>query len=243
MGTLLLGIVCLVGCGGSKGPVNHYDFEGEGRLVFDRVGWNDGFVVGGAMLVGKGAITLDGDDDFVDLPNGLISGYRSATIELVFQAHELVGAWPRVFSFGSTMEGEINRAGKTGSKGGRYLELTLRDADSNTQCLIYRYREGPHHTVEAIAERSITDTNVHHIAVVFDEAERSLSYFLDGKSSCRIEDVPAGLENLSDVNVWLGRSQWTNDPTPRATFYACRIYDRALSAAEIRDLAQKQKLK
>jgi len=35
------------------------------------------------------------------------------------------------------------------------------------------------------------------------------------------------------VNVWLGRSQYVNDPAFSGTFYEFRIYDDALTAQQI----------
>lgn len=41
------------------------------------------------------------------------------------------------------------------------------------------------------------------------------------------------LSSINDVNVWLGRSQYVNDPAFSGTFYEFRIYDDALTAQQI----------
>ncbi len=41
------------------------------------------------------------------------------------------------------------------------------------------------------------------------------------------------LENLNDVNNWLGRSNWTGDSNFDGLFNEFRIYDEALSADQI----------
>jgi hypothetical protein len=45
------------------------------------------------------------------------------------------------------------------------------------------------------------------------------------------------LSQISDVNNWLGRSQYSNDPELNATFDEFRIYDVALTAAQIQTSA------
>lgn len=45
-------------------------------------------------------------------------------------------------------------------------------------------------------------------------------------------DTANTLANLNDVNCWLGRSQWP-DNTANASYNECRIWHRALSAAEL----------
>src|SRR4051812_38010382 len=52
--------------------IHRYGFEGQGTRVVDSVGSADGSVEGGAVLDGAGHLTLDGKDDYVNLPNGLV---------------------------------------------------------------------------------------------------------------------------------------------------------------------------
>ena len=42
-----------------------------------------------------------------------------------------------------------------------------------------------------------------------------------------------GLKNFEDLNNWLGRSQFSNDPFGRFVYDEFRIYDRALDGSEI----------
>ncbi len=74
--------------------LHHYDFVGDGTLVPDLVGDADGLVVGGAVLDATGALELDGLDDYVDLPNGLLSSLDAATVTLWVE-------WRGVFAGGA----------------------------------------------------------------------------------------------------------------------------------------------
>ena len=96
------------GARSAEAMVLRYDFAGEGTVVFDLVGMADGAVRGGATLDGRGGVQLDGYDDFVDLPNGTISGLTETTI-MVWLRWDGGTCWQRVFDFGSSTnaEGEV----------------------------------------------------------------------------------------------------------------------------------------
>lgn len=49
--------------------------------------------------------------------------------------------------------------------------------------------------------------------------------------------VMAPLSELSDVNAWLGRSQWTQDPYLSGSYDEFRIYDVALSPDQLASIA------
>src|SRR4051812_28354916 len=53
--------------------VHRYSFAGDGTRVVDSVGSADGSLENGAVLDGAGHVSLDGVDDYVNLPNGLLS--------------------------------------------------------------------------------------------------------------------------------------------------------------------------
>jgi hypothetical protein len=45
--------------------------------------------------------------------------------------------------------------------------------------------------------------------------------------------LPVGLEAIDDVNNWLGRSQWRQDFNLPGAYNEFRIYDSALSSADV----------
>ena len=63
------------------GVVHRYSFNGEGKGAIDSIGSKNGSITGGATLKETGYLTLDGVNDQVELPAGLISNLSSTTIE------------------------------------------------------------------------------------------------------------------------------------------------------------------
>ena len=63
------------------GVVHRYSFDGEGKVAVDSIGSKNGTITGGAALKETGYLTLDGVNDQVELPTGLISNFSSTTIE------------------------------------------------------------------------------------------------------------------------------------------------------------------
>jgi hypothetical protein len=90
--------------------VLRYDFSGTGTRVNDLVGGADAVVMGGAALDGAGGVELDGDNDFVDMPNGILSRHDSATIVAWLDWMGAVeNCWQRIFDFGSSWSATPSR--------------------------------------------------------------------------------------------------------------------------------------
>lgn len=70
------------------------------------------------------------------------------------------------------------------------------------------------------------------LAVVVDDQNNRLQLYLNGsfEGSATWSD---SLSLINDVNVWLGRSQFVVDPELAATYHEFRIYNVALTAAQI----------
>lgn len=207
----------------SVGLVLRYDFAGAGTVVVDRVGSADASLLGGAVLDGAGGVELDGDDDHVDLPNGVLSRHQSVTIVAWLTWHGGV-CWQRIFDFGSNDGGE----GQVGD-GLTSLYLTA------TNCIDETYFA----SVELGAQRHDVFTGdpfpsdrLAQAALSFDATSETLSIYVDG---ARVGRAAASFElsEIDDVNAWLGRSQWVQDLNLRARYDELRIYDRALSDAEL----------
>jgi hypothetical protein len=71
-----------------------------------------------------------------------------------------------------------------------------------------------------------------HLAVVLNHTGGQLSIYRNGApdGSAAWTDQ---LSVLTDVNNWLGRSQWAGDPTFTGMLHEFRIYNVALSATAI----------
>jgi hypothetical protein len=64
----------------TSGLLHRYDFSNTGTSVEDLVGTAHGTILGGAALDGSGRLVLDGVDDFVDLPNRILSILTDASL-------------------------------------------------------------------------------------------------------------------------------------------------------------------
>ncbi|HEV8549321.1 MAG TPA: LamG domain-containing protein [Polyangiaceae bacterium] len=209
--------------------VHRYTFDGTGTAVHDAMGGADGTVMG-ATLSGSGAVTLAGrmSDEYVDLPNGLISGLDSVTLEAWltwYGGYE----WQRIFDFGND---QTNVEGNRGA-GSTYLFCTPRLPDDGDALLRVAYQRASFAEMQLDATRMLPPGLLTQVVVTFDAPSATLAIYLDGglENSKVFEDLR--LSAVHDINDWLGRSQYAADPELGATIEEFRIYNRALSAAEV----------
>ncbi len=205
------------------GLVLRYDFEGTGTVVEDRVGTADAQLLGGAVLDGAGGVELDGDDDHVDLPNGVLSRNQSVTVAAWLSWHGGV-CWQRIFDFGSNDGGE----GQVGD-GLTSLYLTATNCVDETYFASVELGTARH---DVFTSDPFPSERLAQAALTFDGTSQTLSIYIDG---VRVGQAQAAfqLAEIDDLNVWLGRSQWVQDRNLRARYDELRLYDRALSDAEL----------
>jgi hypothetical protein len=209
-------------------PLLHrYDFSGRGTGLTDRSGGADGSILGGATLDGSGTLTLDGIDDYVALPSGLVSSLESVTFVIWFTwlAAGAYGSWQRVFDFGSAVEGGTESRTATA-----YFFFTP------------RYVPGPgdsaNFNIEGVGGVSVDGTEPfpsqleQHIAVVFDGSAGVLESYVNGVSEGR-STTRLQLSDLPDENCWLGQSQSSHDGLMHGRYNEFRIYGAALTRDDI----------
>jgi hypothetical protein len=200
-----------------------YDFGGTGTVVADRVGTANGRVLGGAQLDGRGGLTLDGIDDHVDLPNGLLSGLTSVTVVVWLQWAGGI-CWQRVFDFGSSSNGEGNPGNATSA-----LALSPSSCPGNTLTGLFELDS----TLRLASSTTTVSSGVQiQLALAVDGARSTMIVYLNGAPVGQVT-LTSPLSALRDVNNWLGRSQWAQDNNLRGRLDELRIYSRALSAREL----------
>lgn len=214
-------------------PLLHrYDFSGAGTLIVDHVGGANGEALGGASLDGGGALFLDGVDDYVNLPNGLISANDSLTISTWITWHG-GRCWQRIFDFGASFMGE-DVAGYASHS----LFLTPATCSSShfgtvsEQVLLAMLHVGNRaETLEGLAPLA-TEERI-QVDLVVNGPAATVSLYVDG--SLHAERTGFGLRptEVSDQNDWLGRSQWPQDPTLHGTLHELRIYGGALTPEQL----------
>jgi hypothetical protein len=212
-------------------PVLRYDFTGVGSVVRDMAGRADGRVLGESALDGSGSLTLDGVDDYVDLPNGVVSRLTSATFVAWVEWRGGI-CWQRVFDFGSSDAGE-------NASGNAVDSLFLTPSSCNDGQLLARaefFRRGA--AFMAGSGSSLPQRRLVQVALTFDGERGSMELYVEGARISKT-DANFALSEIDDVNNWLGRSQWRQDQYASIRYEEFRIYDRALGSQEIRRLAAK----
>jgi hypothetical protein len=76
------------------------------------------------------------------------------------------------------------------------------------------------------------------VALVLDGDAAENALYIDGRLAATAPNAHS-MSDLQDVNNWLGRSQWVQDRFLRGRYDELRIYDGALTDAEIAELADR----
>ena len=232
---------------GAPGLLHRYTFNNAagnaaGATVPDVVGTADGKVITGTgptTFTGS-RVTLSGGGSanapYVDLPNGLLSGNSTnlgGSGQVTIETWVKVTAgrtWSRIFDFGSSSFLELTNVGG-GGNGERYLMLSAQVGDDvNTHRFELTGASGvPGSFTQDFPATFNQDT---HFAVTWDESTGQIRVYRNGVQQVSVISS-ASMTNVQDVNVWLGRSNWTGDQNMAGEFDEFRIYNRALSAAEV----------
>ena len=204
--------------------VLRYDFSGSGDVVPDRVGDRDARLLGGTLLdPSRAFIDLDGVDDYVDIPNGVVSGLRSATF-VAWLTWAGGACWQRIFDFGISDHGEDQVGGAVTA-----LFMTPKACGAVTFTAMAEI-EGAQHAVSD--DEALPTGYALQVALVVDDDTRTMTLYRD---TAKVGEAaaPFRLDQLTDDNNWLGRSQWAQDGFFKGALGEFRIYSRALSAEEL----------
>jgi hypothetical protein len=213
-------------------PLHRYDFSGTGAVVVDRLGSANGSVRGGATLDGRGRVALDGRDDYVDLPNGLISRLHSATFVVWLEWFDDRICWQRVFDFGNTVQGEDVVGDATSNVFVTPLDCPYPDSSPGPIAWFGNRFDGGNTEVLIKSEIPFPVNVERQVALVINGDTRMMQLYINAQSHGEVA-LRAALEEIEDVNNWIGRSQWVQDWLFNGRFNEFRIYDVALTAVEI----------
>jgi hypothetical protein len=204
--------------------LHRYRFDGSGTTVVDTRSDQDGMVMN-ASLNDTGLLDLAGGttDQYVDLPNGMISVLTDATFE-VWLTWTGGNAWQRILDFGDN-----NAAEGAQGTGTSYLYLTPR---SSSGFLIASFTLNGSSNETRVEDDAVLPSGMRHVVVVVDDANNQLLLYLDG-ALVDSATLTGSLSGIADVNNWLGRSQYSGDPELAGSLHEFRIYSAALSAAQI----------
>jgi Concanavalin A-like lectin/glucanases superfamily len=227
-------------------PRHRYSFsETTGTQITDSLGGAHGTLRGTGSTRVPGALQLAGGPSataaYIDLPNGMISSHADATIE-GWVSLDAPSTWARVFDIGSGSAGELPGPGGTATASNYLCYAVVRSGIVGNEAVIRRV-DAPGVIRDAIEPSGLPTVfgQRYHFAVVYDSDGNAassasqpvlISLFRDGtligtkSSSLRLSSIP-------DVNCWLGRSNTTADANLSGTFDEFRVYDHALTTAQL----------
>jgi autotransporter-associated beta strand protein len=211
----------------------------------------------GAMYTGRslripggttGNVAMSGMSAYIDLPNNILSTQTNITIE-IWATPLSAPNWARLLDFGRCTQsgdglgaaGEYTGAasdpapGTTSSYDGITLSVVV-----NTNLTQQRFEAKLAGYATTLDAGLATTAGVqHHYAIVFTDgaggagsAGGRWQWFRDGDPVAYL-DVTNHLSALSDVNNWLGRSQWSADSLANNEYAEVRISTVALTRAQI----------
>jgi hypothetical protein len=219
--------------------VHRYSFNGTGTMVTDSVGTAHGTIVR-ASLDGDGSLTLAGgaasvtNDQYVDLPNGIIRTLHDATFE-AWVVWNGASGWQRIFDFGD-VAGMPEGVRNTSSSSLYLTPRAMSAADGEVMFGAFkRANQDPAAETRAPARQPLPNGVLSQLVLVVDDTHDVMTLYRDGA----LEGSRPFLDSLSmlnDINNWLGRSQYSFDPQFNGTFYEFRIFSAPLSANAVRTL-------
>ncbi|MCW1883630.1 PQQ-dependent sugar dehydrogenase [Luteolibacter flavescens] len=186
---------------------------------------------------------------YLDLPNGIVSSRPDLTFE-AWATPVSSKNWQRLFDFGSA-----SMTSGPGAQAGEIIDSATAPgnfvANDNLFLSINNGGTLGSHRLEAKLDGGSTVTNntdlssvtaagtqYHYVMTVKDGGGASgaagclVKWFRNGSLIGSI-DLPYRLPDLRDVNNWIGRSMWAADSNSHLSLNELRIYDRAITTAEV----------
>ena len=259
---LLLLLTALASTSSGQNVTHRWNFNSgtgpvdPGTVIPDLISGAPGTVVGVNANLSGTALTLPGTTGgnsgsstiaaYFDLPNGIISSKTDLTVEIwatVVSSRD----WQRLFDFGSMnttgngAPGEILNT--SGAPGGGItsrdnLMLAVQRGGNLAQQRLVARNDGTGEIGNDNSTTITTGTQYHFVATFQAGAGANpatggrFTWYRNG-TQIGFVDTNFLLSQIDDVNNWLGRSQYTNDSNSNITYNDVRIYDHALSPAQI----------
>ncbi|KAK2056584.1 family 43 glycosyl hydrolase [Colletotrichum caudatum] len=201
------------------GEILRYDFTAvEGTQVQDASGNGNNAVVNGGASVIDGALNFDGIDDFVQLPDNIISGVEDISIEarVFLDASQQTPYF--IYGIGNTASGS----------GDGYLFATGSPYRASIATGDY--------TTEKTAASGSSLPQGTWIHLVYTISGRTAVIYLDGYEVARNEDVnvdPKDIGNGVTTANYVGKSLYSSDKLFKGRIREFAIFNRSLTAAEV----------
>ena len=196
--------------------------ETGGTIASDATGngWNGTLINGPTWTGGKfaNAVSLDGANDHVTLPTGVVNGLTDFTIATWVYLNS-ISNWSRVFDFGT----------------GTNVNMFLTPRISTTGPVRFAITTGGAGGEQRISGTAALPTGVWtHVAVTRSGSTGIL--YVNGAEVGRNSSMSLNPSSLGNTMNYIGRSQYSADPYLNGSVDDFRIYGNALSAADILSL-------
>jgi hypothetical protein len=204
----------------TKIPYYKFDETKTGYFAYDASGNNMTAVLYNGPTVTSGkqnyAILLDGMDDYVKMPNGFIEKLSDFTIS-IWVYLKAQSTWSRIFDFGSGTTAYMFLTPYNGS----VMKFAILSQDGRSQ--------------EVAANMALPVDAWHHIALTVGSDKAVL--YLDGTVvgstlSFKLRPYDIG----STTQNYMGKSQFSSDPYLSGMLDEFRVFNYALTEAEVKDL-------
>ena len=251
-------LIALLGCSHAQTVTHRWTFNSSGTathgtVIPDVISSAPATIVGAGAVRNGSIVTLPGTSTgnvaaasisaYLDLPNGVISSKTNLTVE-IWATPVSAKNWQRLLDFGSMNTagtGEIgNNADAPGA--GTSSRDNLMIAECRGTTLNDKRLAARNDGATELGVNSTLTTAVgtqYHYVLTFQAGVGAnpttggrLTWYRNGTQVATL-DTDFRLHDLNDVNNWLGRSQYSNDSNSNITYNEVRLYDHALSAAEI----------
>ncbi|MFC1604330.1 LamG-like jellyroll fold domain-containing protein [Planctomycetota bacterium] len=197
---------------------------GDSTTVLDSSG-NDhhGTFVGDVQYVDGSdgdALEFDGRNDYVELPIGSAIGSLTNSTFAIWLDSQPGGSWARAFDFGTDNPNVYMCLGpRWWFMDDMYFAITTEGADN-----------------QSLVQPTGFDieTGWHHVAVTIDAEKATIILYYDGEELARNDSALLSPSDLGETtNNWLGRSHDEDDSYYLGSMDDFRIYNYALTQAEI----------
>ncbi|HMJ91060.1 MAG TPA: LamG-like jellyroll fold domain-containing protein, partial [Candidatus Acidoferrum sp.] len=145
-------------------------------------------------------------------------------------------SWGRIYDFGNGTGGELTSAG--GNAEGRDYWFLSATEGTNPQRHNVSIRNLilPSGSDLGSGWDTANANRDYHFAVTWDEATGQMRAYENGALAGTLNVSAANdkFSNIDDVNVWLGRSNWTGDENFQGEYDEFRIYNRVLTDSQVR---------
>ena len=212
--------------GADAGLVLRYALDGTtGTTAVDSSGnGRDGTLKGGATLTGSEGLALDGSTGYVKLPDDVMAGLSSITVSTQVLVKPSQSTPYMLWAFGNTDSGGVGN-GYLFATGDTYRAAVASGNWSTEQGV----------NSSAALARGTWKT----LTYTIDHASSTAVLYLDGTEVARSTSVtttPGGIGGGHTTADYIGRSVYSADKYLSGNLRDFRVYDHALTAAEIASL-------